>query len=232
MSKTVVIHQPDFLPHLAFFHRLLHANLFVILDTAQFVTGTSRSWMHRDQIKTSSGKTWLSLSVQKTPRGTAINEILLSDKVDWRTANLNLVKQHYSHAPYFEEFWPELDKLYALRTNSMAEFNMASIKMLMDALGIDIDIVLASELNAGGKSNERLVNILQEVGASHYLSGVGARDYFEEAPYAQAGIEVLWQEFEHPVYDQLYGDFIPYLTSIDAIFNCGVEQTRELLRTC
>ena len=63
--KVVVIHQPDFLPYLGFFHRLLHADLFVLLDHVQFVTNGSRSWTHRDKIKTAQGERWLTVGVKK-----------------------------------------------------------------------------------------------------------------------------------------------------------------------
>jgi hypothetical protein len=70
------------------------------------------------------------------------------------------------------------------------------------------------------------------VQADRYLSGVGARAYFEPEPFAAAGIEVLWQNFKHPIYPQLYGEFIPGLSSIDLLFNCGIAKSREVLRSC
>lgn len=66
MKKTVVIHQPDFLSYLGFFHRLLHADLYIVLDDVQFVKGTSQSWMNRDKIKTSNGKQWITVNVKIT----------------------------------------------------------------------------------------------------------------------------------------------------------------------
>jgi hypothetical protein len=84
VSRSVVIHQPDFLPWLGYFHRLLKADLFIALDQVQFVTGTSRSWTHRDMIKSPQGAKWLSLRVQKAPFGTPIRDILLAPGADWR----------------------------------------------------------------------------------------------------------------------------------------------------
>jgi hypothetical protein len=104
--------------------------------------------------------------------------------------------------------------------------------MLMGLLDIEIPQVLASTLNTTGKKNELLVDILQKVGATQYLSGVGARAYFEPELYERAGIEVVWQDFLHPAYPQLHGPFIPYLSSIDMLFNCGIEESRKILRSC
>lgn len=231
MKKTVVIHQPDFLPYLGFFHRLLHADMFVILDDAQYVNGTSQSWMNRDKLKTSQGEKWLTVSVKKAPRETPINQIELSQS-DWREGNLNLIRHNYRQAPYFSEIYPYIEMLYAYDGNLLFEFNLNSIRMLMGLLDIEIPQVLASTLNTTGKKNELLVDILQKVGATQYLSGVGARAYFEPELYERAGIEVVWQDFSHPAYPQLHGPFIPYLSSIDMLFNCGIEESRKILRSC
>lgn len=231
MSKTVVIHQPDFLPYLGFFHRFLGADLYVALDHVQFVNGTSRSWTHRDKIKTPRGVQWLSVSVRKAPRDTPINEIELSG-TGWKAHNLNLVRQNYREAPHFDEIFAELDCLYSLPCTRLVEFTIASIDMLLRLLDITIPRLESSSMQPVGHKNELLVDILRKVGASRYLSGDGARDYFELPPFQEAGIEVMWQDFKHPVYPQLYGEFVPYLSSIDMLFNCGVEHSREILRSC
>jgi hypothetical protein len=226
----VVIHQPDFLSHLGFFHRFLNADLYVALDHVQFVNGTSRSWTHRDRIKTAHGAQWLSISVRKAPRDTAINAVELSE-TDWREQNLNLLRENYRGAPYFREIFPELEKLYALPCTRLVDFTIASIDMLLGLFAISIPRVLSSELRPIGHKNELLVDILRKLGAKRYLSGPGARGYFDHAPFKEAGIEVAWQQFEHPVYPQLHGEFVSYLSSIDLLFNCGIEESRKILRS-
>lgn len=229
--KTVVIHQPDFLSYLGFFHRFLNADMWVVLDTVQYVSGTSRIWQNRDKIKTAQGEKWLTVSVQKAPVGTAIKEILLS-KSNWRMDNLNLINNSYRKAPCFDEVMPYIRDLYGYECRRLMGFNLRSTEILMELLGIKIQTELASDLESVGKSNARLVDILQKVNACKYLSGVGAKAYFDPIPFEDAGIEVIWQDFKHPVYPQLYGDFIPNLSSIDLLFNCGIEKSREILRNC
>lgn len=229
--KTVVIHQPDFAPWLGFFHRLLFADQLVLLDTAQFVTGTSQAWTHRDKIKTPKGAAWLSVSVAKAPLGTAIADIRLSDDVDWRARNLNLIAQNYRDAPYFDEIFPAIEAAYRLETDRLCAFNMNFLDLLMRSFDLDIPTVSSSTLDPQGKNNEMLVDVLQKVGATRYLSGLGARAYFRPEPFDAAGIEVVWQDFRHPVYPQLHGPFVPHLSALDLLFNCGAETSREILRS-
>jgi hypothetical protein len=227
--KTVVIHQPDFLPYLGFFDRFLKSDLWVVLDHVQFVN-KGNSWHYRDKIKTPNGAQWLSTSIQKCANDTPINEVLLSNTVDWRTKNLNLLRQNYGKAPGFAEVFPYIEELYAYSCIKMADFNLRSIEMLMKLFDISIPSVFSSKLDPQGKKNELLIDILNKVGADIYLSGVGAKDYMEPDLFKLSGIDVVYQDYKHPVYTQLHGNFIPYLSSIDLFLNCGIDQARQLIR--
>ena len=221
-EKVVVIHQPDFMPYLGFFDRLLHADTYVVLETAQYVNGTSRSWMNRDKIKT--------VCVKKAPRETQIKDIVLLDDRKWQKNNLGLLHQNYRKAEYYKEILPYVEKLYGGEYTYFWDFSFASIKMLIELFGIDIDIVFSSDLKPQGKNNDMIVDIMNKLGAKTYLSGTGAADYYEAEVYEKAGIKVIWQDFKHPVYPQQFGEFIPYLSSIDLLFNCGIEKSRKILR--
>lgn len=229
MSKTVVIHQPDFVPYLGFFQRFLSADEFIVLDHVQFVN-SARGWTHRDKIKTASGAKWLTISVKKAPRDTPINEIELSSSVDWAIDNLNLLKQNYRSAPFFDEVFPSIVALYDKPPRLMADFTLRSIELLMGLLDVRLPWVRSSTLQPAGRSNELLIDLLGKVGATHYLSGNGALDYMQPEKFAQAGIEVVWQKFTHPVYPQQFGTFVPYLSSLDVLFNCGIMGSRQILR--
>lgn len=229
MDKTVVIHQPDFMPYLGFFHRFLQSDLYVVLDNVQFV-GSSRSWHRRDKIKTQNGWQWVTVSVEKTARDTKIKDVYLSKSDDWKVKNLNLIMENYKNALYFNEIFPYIKKMYDFQCEKMIDFNMKSIEMLMNLFDIHIEMCFASKLDAKGKSNELLVDILKKVDGKIYLSGTGAKDYYNPEPFEKNNIKVIWQEFNHPTYAQQYEGFIPYLSSVDLLFNCGIEQSRKILR--
>ena len=229
-EKIVVIHQPDFLPYLGFFDRLNKADIYVVFDNVQYVR-SSRGWTSRDKIKTKNGEKWITVSTQKAPRDTAINQILLSEVEDWRQEHLNLIRENYKHSDYFMEIMPYIEALYQSKQKRMMDFNMESIQMLIKLFDIEVEIVIASELNPVGKSNELIIDIMKKLDCYKYLSGDGARDYYVPELYKKAGIEVIWQEFHHPEYQQQYSGFIPYLSSIDLLFNCGIKKSREILKS-
>lgn len=231
MSKTVVIHQPDFLPYLGFFQRFLHSDLWVILDNVQFARGSKR-WHNRDKIKTPKGEQWITIAVQNHSQDIKISDVLLSKEVDWRTDNINQIKENYRSAPHFKEIFPYIEQLYGFQSERLIDFNLKSIEMLQELFNIQIESIFASTLNPVGSKNELLVDILTKVKATKYLSGLGAKNYFDPEPFRSQKIEVIWQNFQHPLYPQLHGPFKPYLSSIDLLLNCGIEKSREMLRSC
>lgn len=227
---TAVIHQPDFLPYLGFFHRLLYADVYVILDNVQYLRG-SKSWHNRDKIKTSSGECWLTVPTIKAPQKTPLNKILISNDHEWKRNHLNLLYHNYRRADCFDEIFPFVELLYSGKEELLMDFTLNSIKLLMDLLDIEIQMVLASETGAVGRNNDLLVDILSKIKTDEYLSGIGAKEYFDPVPFARAGIKVVWQNFAHPEYPQQFGPFIPYLSSIDLLFNCGIVKSRHVLRS-
>lgn len=229
-DEIVVIHQPDFMPYLGFFDRLNKADIYVIFDNVQYVR-SSRGWTSRDKIKTQKGERWITVGTKKAARDTAINRILLSEDFDWRDEHINLIRENYKNSPFYDEIIPYISELYSYKCEYMMDFNIESIKMLMKLFDIQIRFVMASDLQPEGKNNALIIDIMKRLGCKKYLSGVGARGYYVPELYEEAGIEVIWQNFAHPVYPQQFGAFIPYLSSIDMLFNCGIERSREILKS-
>jgi hypothetical protein len=228
MAKTVVIHQPDFMPYIGFFERLLHCQLFVVLDHVQYIKG---GWQNRDKIKTPEGVKWLTIPLQiKGNTFSPYNRVIMSKNEDWRTQHLNILKRCYKGTAHFCEIYDLLETAYSVPCELMIDFNLNLLKVLMELFDLHPQLVLSSEINPEGKRNEMLVDILKKVSADIYLSGVGAKDYLDEKLFSDADVAVKWQNFSHPVYPQLHGDFTSYLSSIDLLFNCGIERSREILR--
>jgi hypothetical protein len=100
--------------------------------------------------------------------------------------------------------------------------NIALIRLLKDILGIKTEIITSSMLKIGNpKGSERNLAICKYLGADIYLSGEGARSYNNEKEFEREGIKLVYTNFKHPVYHQIWGDFVPNLSIIDLLFNEG-----------
>jgi len=72
--------------------------------------------------------------------------------------------------------------------------------------------------------DERLIAITRMLGADTYLAGAGGHNYMRLEAYQLAGVRIIFQDFHHPVYRQLFSSpFIPYLSVVDLLYNHGPE---------
>ncbi|GAA4247960.1 WbqC family protein [Azospirillum formosense] len=225
--KRVCIHQPDFVPYLGFFDRLLSTDVFILLDDAQFLR---RGWHHRDRIKTRQGSDWLTLPVEKSPQTTPINHMRLAPtSAGWQANLLNQLQENYRDAAHFSKEFPWITELLSGPFERLVDLNLAFLKECLRRFELQPEIVLASSLGVAGARTQRLVDLVRAVGGTSYLSGTGALDYLEPERFVEAGITLTIQDFRHPVYPQLHGPFMPYLSCLDALLNCGSD-VAEILR--
>jgi len=96
---------------------------------------------------------------------------------------------------------------------------------------VEKETIRSSELtDVKGVSTERLISICQNMNGNKYLSGFGGTKYQEEELFKKANIRLRITDFKHPVYPQLWGDFIPNLSVIYLIFNCGPDSKEIFLK--
>lgn len=209
----VTIHQPDFLPWLGFFDRWQKSDLYVVLDDVQFLR---RGWQHRDKIKTKQGAMWLTVPViTKGKYHQIIRDVRIDNGTDWRHKHLRTIETNYRQAPNFDHCFEKTKKIYDKKHLSLINLNMDLLDLVAAELEITTPTVFASEYDINTTSTQRLVDLVGAVGGTHYLTGLGAMDYLDESLFHKNNIRVVWQKFQHPVYKQLHGEFIPKLSSLD-----------------
>lgn len=211
----VAIHQPQYLPWIGYFDKIDCADVFVLLDNVQY---KKNEWQNRNRIKTSQGWQWITVPVlYKYPE--KINEVKINNTVDWRKKHLNALTYNYSKAPFFEKHRKFLEKTFSTNWEFLVEINTHVIQYLINALGINKKIVLASSLRLREGPTDRLIDICKHVQADTYLSGKDGAKYMNLDAFAQAKIKVIFQDFRHPIYPQLYEPFEPLMSIVDLLFN-------------
>lgn len=223
----IAVLQPGYLPWLGFFEQELAVERFILYDDVQY---DRRGWRNRNRLKTPNGPVWITVPVEQKGKYTQpINEVRIDNARPWRRKHLGTVESFYRKAPYFESLFPELERIILRDWELLWELDLALIEWLNGAIGIETPISLASNLDASGHKSERLLNICKRLGADEYFSGAAARHYLDLALFDQAGIAVYFQEYEHPVYPQLYGDFISHLSVLDLLMIAAPEAKRIIL---
>jgi hypothetical protein len=218
-TVIVTIHQPDHLGYLGFYHKIMNADKYVVLDTVQFA---KREFIHRNRIRGAQGAMWLSVPVLTKGRYyQKIEDVEISQTESWQKQHWGRIYHAYCKAPYFDTYAPPFEAIYTAAWEKLADLNLRIIRTVFDLLGMEVDMCLASELGVEGKASELLINITQAVGGDTYLSGPGGKDYMYEDLFEERGIRLAYNQFEHPEYEQLFQPFLPYMAIIDLLFNCG-----------
>jgi len=223
----VTMHQPNILPWLGFFYKMAKADLLVIADTLGFSRG---SYTQRVKIKTETGPKWLTLSLLHTGKvSQPIREMRLGGRENWRDRILGTLKGHYLHSPHYQSYAEEIREITMTSSDNLAEFNFRLIAYLANTLGITTPTVFSSELgDLEGNKTDWAISVCKAVGAEAFLSGAGGAKYQDEEAYGLAGIKLVYSDFKHPKYPQQFGDFVPGLSIVDLLFNCGAESPEIL----
>ena len=216
--RVVGIHQPEYLPWMGFLNKLANSDTFVLLDNVQF---RKNYFQNRNRIRTADGWTWLTVPIKKASLETHISEIMIDDSKPWGKRHWKSLKQNYSKSKHFGEFFKFFEETYARKWVKLADLNTEIIRFFVDAMGIRVEIVLASQLRAGGTGTELLLHICEELDADVYLSGRFGKDYMKEDAFREAGIRVAYQDFQHPEYEQVFKPFVPAMAGVDILFNLG-----------
>lgn len=221
----VTIHQPEYLPWLGFFDRIGKSDVFVILDDAQY---NKDRFTNRNKIKTSQGWQWLTVPVKGREHLKKTNEVEIENNINWQNNHWKAIQINYSRTPYFKEYSDFFEEVFKKQWKLIADLDNYLIKGIMDILGIRTRIEKSSLLEVTGRATERLVKICQKLGADTYLTGPGWTEsgtphHLEVKKFEEAKIKVVFQEFSHPIYPQMFEkiDFISHLSIIDLLFNCG-----------
>lgn len=212
--------QPSYLPWLGFFEQIERTDIFVLYDDVQY---DKNGWRNRNRIKTDKGAQWLTVPVlYKFRERPLIREIEISPDSGWARKHLNAIRLQYRKASHFEGYFPGFEKLLSKSAYKLLlDLDLAVIRWFLDQLGLKCKPYLSSELGIKGDRNERLVKICQHFGADCFYEGASGKNYLDEALFWKANIRIEYQDFHHPVYPQLHGNFIPYLSTLDLLFNCG-----------
>lgn len=216
---------------MGYFEMIDTSEIFVVLDHVQF---KKQSWQQRNRIKTAEGEYMLSVPVKKKPHDMPICEMEISYdtrrgiKYHWRKIALE-----YRNAPYFKDYKNEFERIYSTQYTYLRDLNLEIIKAVCRFFGIETRFVLSSELNLDDGNldkTERLVNLCKVVGITYLYDAKGAAAFINTSLFDRAGVRIMFQNYHHPTYRQLFGQFIPYMSVIDLLFNEG-QNSLEIIRS-
>ncbi len=173
----VAIMQPNFVPWLGYFKLIETSDLFIFLDNVEYSKNT---WHNRNNLLLSDGSIYLwTLPIRASCSKQNFNNIFV-DQNSLRINKLkNLLSQNFKKSVNFDIF----DKLLDIVTDSTLPLSMVNeniINIMSTYLGITTNTLRASEILSEGSRSEKILGLLEEVGASTYIAVDGAKSYMME----------------------------------------------------
>lgn len=209
-----------FFPWVGMFEQIRLADIYVHYLDVQFSKG---SFVNRVQIKFPGGYRWLTAPLKNHGFGQKIEEVETSHDAAWRKSHLDFLAQAFRGAPHASDALQLVEQVYRLQSHRISDIAIESMERVLDYFGLATGkrILRSPELGIGGRSSERVLNIVKALGGSIYVTGHGARNYLAHADFQQAGIQVEYMDYRKAPYPQLYGEFNPYVSILDLIANVG-----------
>jgi WbqC-like protein family len=213
----VTIHQPNFFPWLGYFDKIRRADVFVFLDAVDYPragSGGMGSWCNRVRLNVQGEARWVTCPIRRLPLGTAICDVMIDDSQPWRAKLLKTLDANYARAPHFAATMKLLEPLILANETNLARFNISAISAIAERLGLSTRFVRQSELTHDGRATSLLVSLVKAAGGSAYLAGGGATGYQDDELFAQAGIDLVTQNFASTPYGRPEM-FLPGLSIVD-----------------
>lgn len=225
----VSINQPAYLPWLGYFHRIAVSDVHIVLDHVQF---EKNSFTNRNKIRTAEGWQWLTVPLRTKGNfgNLEINQIAIDGTSHWARKHWAAISHGYRKAPFFAAHAPFFEHVLQQPWSRLNDLLETTTRYLLDAFGIETPVLKSSAMQPAGQKDELVLDLCRRAGATHYLSGALGRNYLRESIFTAAGIQVSYQDYQHPKYLQVQGGFEPFMAAIDLLMNHGPDSLEIIKR--
>lgn len=221
--------QPGYLPWIGFFEQVYRTDILVLYDDTQF---TKLDWRNRNRLKSVNGQAvYITVPVEKAATETLIKDIKISYEQDWAARHLNLMRSYYQKAPYFNDYFGPIEEIVSKKHGFLFDLDMELMAALFEMLGLKRKILISSkDLTTPVEGKGRMLSACVELGVALCYNGQAGRKLYDPEDFLRHGVRLEFQDFRCPVYPQLWGQFVPNLSVVDLLFNCGPDSLSYIIQ--
>lgn len=224
-ARVLCDHQTGYMPWLGLFHRISLCDVYVSLDTVKY---TQSYYDDRNKIKTPHGFKWLKVPTLKS-KSKILRDIEINNSISWKDEHLKSISFSYANTEFFDYYFGKIKKILDKNHELLIRLNEDLLKFFLDELNIEVDFMIASELNVPGTKNQYLINLCRACNANVYIFGQMGKSYADIELWGNNGIKVYFHQYNHPEFRQKFGKFEPYLSIIDLLFNEGAKNAAQII---
>jgi hypothetical protein len=232
--STLAVMQPTYLPWMGYFDLIDQADNFIFLNDVQLAR---QSWQTRNRVRGPDGKElMLSIPIQHVgDLDQMIRDVKVDDRQKWRKKHVRSLEQAYARAPYGKQASGLWRDLLCQTHDKLIDVTQSAITKVCSVLGITTHLSNSDDYPTDDDRVDRLITLCRAVHADTYLSPAGAADYLAQADatdrFAAADIDLRFQTYTQPHYDQGKTPFLPNLGIIDLLAHAGYEQALPIIRS-
>jgi hypothetical protein len=243
--------QPYFFPYVGYFQAIAAVDRYVLYSNLNYIVD---GWIHRNRILGAGGEVfYILVDVVKKSSYKRIREIKLDNSRGWRRKVLKSISMNYAKRPFFRAVYPVVESVIDSNAQYLHELNELGIRAICRFLDLATEIVddddrfpaLEEKLAKvdsddysgfpylGGRRPTRkvlrVIDVCRCEGAGTFVNAMGGQELYDKSEFASYGIELRFVRTGNVVYKQGSGSFVPNLSIIDVLMNCGRDGTRALL---
>jgi len=182
---------------MGYFYKIAQCDTFVFFSDVEY---TKRSYIRRVKIHKPyepEEDKYLIVPLQKHSDFADIAELKLISDLKWQQKIKAQIHHSYGKAPYYYQLDSIIDKFFSrqLSSDSFSKFTTEIIIHLSKMLEIECDWAYSENLSISGHKAEANIEIVQKVGGTQYISGLGAKKYQTEKQYTDIGIDLIYSDF-------------------------------------
>lgn len=222
-------HQPTYIPWLGLFHKIAVADLFVVYDDVEY---SRYGWYNRNYILSKNGLILLVVPIKRQFSSKLLhNQVKIDNSENWSKKHLKSIELCYSKSPFFKNYINQFIDIFNKKYEYLFDLNISILSFFLKEFEIRTKIKFASELNLNFKKSERALDLAVKTKATHILFGELGENYAEIDRFENKNIKVIFQKYNHPVYNQFNTKkFTSKLSSIDLLFNYGKDSLKILTK--
>ncbi|MCE2949590.1 MAG: WbqC family protein [bacterium] len=210
--------QSSYIPWRGYFDFISSVDTFVVYDDVQYSKG---SWRNRNRLKMPAGPRWITVPV-RAHLGQAVDEVEIGQAgAAWQDLHRRQIEASLGEAPYYRDALALWLDAAGTGERYLSRLNVRLIRAVNEYLGIRTPLAFSRELDLRGNRTERLLSMLQQLGATEYLSGPSASAYLDVDLLNRNGIRVRYKQYDYRPYPQRWGGFEGAVSVLDLVANTG-----------
>jgi len=227
MNMKLAVMQPYLFPYIGYYQLIASVDKFVIYDDVSYI---KQGWINRNNILNNHKPVLFTVPLNDASSFRRICDTELNTKQysPWKEKFLRSLELNYRRAPFFVQTHELVCNVLNAGDNDISQLASRSLKVLCKYLNVSTEIVGTSAKynNNDLRSQERILDICKQEGATTYINAPGGQGLYSFSDFNEKGVKLQFIKPGNIIYKQFAEKFVPSLSMIDVLmFNSKEEAT-------